>query len=125
MKKKANIAFFTAFLCFLCFIFGVTIGRRTSFAEVLLNNNEIVAATLEPNQLNSSTDLETIGKIDINTASVILLQSLPNIGETLAERIVEYREDNGPYHIVEDLLNVKGIGQSRLDEIRQYITVGG
>ena len=125
MKKKANIAFFTAFLCFVCLVLGVVIGRRTSSTEVLLNNNEIVAATLEPNQLNSSTDLETIGKIDINTASVILLQSLPNIGETLAKRIVEYREDNGPYLVFEDLLNVKGIGQSRLDEIRQYITVGG
>jgi comEA protein len=62
------------------------------------------------------------GKLDINLASVEELQMLPGIGETLAQRIVDYRVNNGNYTKIEDLLNVKGIGTSTLDAIKNYIT---
>ncbi len=63
-------------------------------------------------------------KININTASVELLDTLPGIGQTVAAKIVEYREQNGPFTRVEDLLKIPGIGPSTLEGIRGLITVG-
>jgi competence protein ComEA len=64
------------------------------------------------------------GRIDINLADATLLESLPGIGGTLAQRIITYRETQGPYGSVEEILAVKGVGPSTLEEIRERITVG-
>ena len=61
--------------------------------------------------------------ININTASESLLCEITGIGEVKAQSIIEYREKNGPFTCVEDLLKVKGIGEATLEKIRQYITV--
>lgn len=63
-------------------------------------------------------------KININTASADDLASLPGIGPSYAQRIVEYREKNGPFHKVEDLLNVRGIGEKTFERIRDRLTLG-
>jgi len=63
-------------------------------------------------------------KIDLNRAEAWLLQSLPGIGEGRARTIIEYREKNGLYRSVDDLLKVEGFGKSTLDKIRDYITIG-
>jgi competence protein ComEA len=62
-------------------------------------------------------------RIDINRAEAWLLDALPGIGETLAQRIVDYRLENGPFRSINDLLNVKGIGTSTIDKIADLITV--
>jgi competence protein ComEA len=62
-------------------------------------------------------------KIDINRAEPWLLEALPGIGEVLAQRIVDYRSENGPFRTIEDLLKVSGISQGTLDKIKDYITV--
>jgi competence protein ComEA len=64
-------------------------------------------------------------KVNLNTASADELQTLPGIGPSYAQRIVEYRDKNGPFKKVEDLLNVRGIGEKTFDRIRDRITVGG
>ena len=64
-------------------------------------------------------------KIDINRAESWLLEALPGIGEVLAQRIVDYRSENGPFRITEDLLKVNGIGDATLEQIKDYITVSG
>lgn len=61
--------------------------------------------------------------VDINSADVQELIELPGIGEKLAERILEYRAANGSFSNVDELLNVSGIGQQKLDAIRDLITV--
>lgn len=62
-------------------------------------------------------------KIDINRAEPWLLEALPGIGETRAQAIVDYRSKNGPFKRIEDLLNVKGIGQGTFEKTKDCITV--
>lgn len=62
--------------------------------------------------------------VDINTASVEELDKLPGIGLTIAQRIIDYRTENGPFSSIEDILNVPGIGSATFDEIQNLITVG-
>ncbi len=63
------------------------------------------------------------GLIDVNTASADELEALPGIGPTLAAAIVDERERNGPFDSVDDLNRVPGIGDGRLGQIRDLVTV--
>lgn len=62
-------------------------------------------------------------KIDINRAELWLLKSLPGIGETLAQRIVDYRQQNGSFHNTNELVKVAGIGTATYQQIEHLITV--
>ena len=62
--------------------------------------------------------------VDVNTAGVEELMTVPGIGASLAQRIVEFREKNGPYASVEDLLKVQGIGEKSLARFRDRLTAG-
>jgi competence protein ComEA len=64
------------------------------------------------------------GKININTASSAELESLPRIGPKVAQRIIDYRTQNGPFKKVEDLLKVQGIGEKIFNQLKDQITVG-
>ncbi len=64
------------------------------------------------------------GPIDVNTATLDQLETLPGIGPTLAGAIVQERERNGPFHTVDDLNRVPGIGDGRLSQLRDLVTVG-
>ena len=67
---------------------------------------------------------EVAGPIDINTADAAALQTLPGIGKTKAEAIIAHREANGLFATVDDLQNVKGIGEKTLEKLKEQITVG-
>lgn len=62
-------------------------------------------------------------KVNINTATLEELDNLPGIGPSLAERIIEYREENGKFNSIEDIQNVKGIGESKYNDIKEKIIV--
>lgn len=61
------------------------------------------------------------GTVSLNTASVSDLEGLPGVGPVLAERIVSFREHNGPFSVVEDLLEVPGIGEAKLAALRDLV----
>ncbi len=61
--------------------------------------------------------------IDVNKATAEDLQKIPGIGEALARRIIEFRQEHGPFEKVDDLLNVRGIGTASLDKMRPYLVV--
>lgn len=62
-------------------------------------------------------------KVNINTASQNELDSLPGIGPALAQRIIDYRNENGNFNAIEDIQQVKGIGDSKFEEIKDKIVV--
>ena len=64
------------------------------------------------------------GSLDLNTASASDLDSLPGIGQSFADRIIEYRTTNGPFTSVEDLQKVKGIGAALFAKIAPLVSVG-
>jgi competence protein ComEA len=61
--------------------------------------------------------------VNINTASLEELDSLPGIGPTTAQKIIDYREANGPFPVIEDIQNVSGIGPATFENIKDLITV--
>ncbi|KJS28358.1 MAG: hypothetical protein VR64_25000 [Desulfatitalea sp. BRH_c12] len=63
------------------------------------------------------------GKVNINTATVEQLMTLDGVGRGYADRIVEHREQNGPFKTPDDILQVKGIGQKTLDANKDRIVV--
>lgn len=65
----------------------------------------------------------TAERIDLNSATAQEFESLPGIGEVLAQRIVDYRETNGGFHTTEELLDIKGIGEKTYAKIADYVEV--
>ncbi len=59
----------------------------------------------------------------MNTATATELEALPGIGEVISQAIVDYRTQNGPFSSVENLLDVSGIGDATLENIRDLVTV--
>jgi competence protein ComEA len=62
------------------------------------------------------------GKVNINTADSAALDSLPGIGPALAQRIIDYRQEHGPFARLEDLMEVSGIGPGTFEKLRDLIT---
>ena len=87
-------------------------GRKISVDEIGITENTAVSAA------------DVIGKIDINTAETEELMLLPLVGEGRAEDIIEYREENGDFSRIEDIMQVSGIGEKTFEEIKEQITVG-
>lgn len=66
-----------------------------------------------------------VSPLDLNTATAEELDTLPGIGEELARRIVEYREENGPFGSVEEIMAVSGIGEKKFADLEGRIIVNG
>ena len=65
------------------------------------------------------------GAVNVNTASSEQLQLLPGVGPALAERIIAFRDANGPFEKVDELVAVRGIGEKSLAKLRPYIVTTG
>jgi competence protein ComEA len=61
--------------------------------------------------------------IDLNTADSTALESVPGIGKSLSQRILAFRDKNGPFQSVDDLLKVQGVGEKSIQKLRPYLTV--
>jgi len=72
----------------------------------------------------SSAKTATTAVVNINTASATEIATLPGIGAKMAARIVEYRQKNGPFKKVEELMNVQGIGEKNFLKLKPQLAVG-
>lgn len=118
--KKAGLLLILVTILMIGLMAGVFIGRR--MGSVTVSVNEMRNA--DPS-VPSATNANVTGKININTANLQQLSMLPGIGDTIAQRIIDYRDLNGNYQTIDELMFVDGIGEKRLEEITPYITTGG
>ena len=106
-----------------------TVADALDKVELLQNAD---TSTLNPNAILKDADVISISyqkeenespKVSINTASVAELQTLDGIGPSLAERIVQFRQEEGFFQTIEDLMNVKGIGQSKFLRLKEQVSL--
>ncbi len=83
----------------------------------------VVAPRSGGNDIILDTATTNDGIININTADAIALESLPGVGPSTAEKILEYREANGSFATIEDIMQVPGIGEGKFAEMQSFITV--
>jgi competence protein ComEA len=96
----------------------VTKGMALSVIAALLVV-PLLARQAQPPQAGKTA----VDKININSATLDDLQKLPRIGPKVAQRILDFRKQNGPFKRVEDLMKVKGIGEKTFTQLKEQITV--
>lgn len=96
------------------------------FNDACINKNNIVnyQESKDNSKSNDTSSLDVVsGPISINSATKEELQSLSGVGESKAVAIIKYREENGPFNSLEDIMNVSGIGNSLFEKIKDNITL--
>jgi competence protein ComEA len=97
---------------------GSGVSSKSGTLELPSSGIILPTAVSESSSSNSNVDL-----VNVNTASLEELNALPGIGPTIAQKIIEYREANGPFTTIEDIMNVSGIGPSTFEDLKDLITV--
>ena len=101
---------------------GLYLGRNPGGGSVIVSvpvQTQATSAVPEPTLSSAAVP------VNINTADIAELAGLPGIGDVLARRIVDYRNAHGSFTAVEQLTNVEGIGEGKLEAILEQITIGG
>jgi len=73
----------------------------------------------------ATSSADASGVINVNSATAEQIAFLPRVGIKLAERVVEYRKSNGPFKKIEDLMEVKGVGEKLFVALKAHLTVSG
>ena len=91
----------------------VATGLALAMAALLVSGTAMAAGKPAPT-----------AKVNINTASIEQLTTLPGVGPKLAARIVEYRQKSGTFRSTQELINVKGVGEKSFAKIEPWLSVG-
>lgn len=124
--KKAGIYLILITLIFCAFSGGFFLGKSLNPTTISVSSIPTVTSSTAAEAPSEPSQEPAVNyPLDINTATTEDFSTLPGIGETIAQRIVAYRNENGPFEDYTDLLLVKGIGEKTLQSILQYISIGG
>lgn len=115
LTKKAKILLLILLFCVLAFA-GALIERFEGDAFIM-------ETTTSEDDLAYISEAEEVvdGKININSASAVELDKLEGIGAALVERIIEFREENGPFVTIEEITKVSGISDKKFENIKDFI----
>ena len=124
-EKKYNLLI--PIICAVIFVFfmGYYIGRRSKIPVITFvpSETERVETSYSTTERSMPSEEAEDGLINLNTADFLELKSLPGIGDSLAQRIIDYREGHGGFHSVLELMDIEGIGQKKFDAIKDLVTV--
>lgn len=98
--------------------------ERKSTALELKKTEDLEKYTVQKNSPENNEEPMVVveaTRVNINTAGITELQKLKGIGQTYAQRIIDYRTENGEFKTIDELIKVKGIGKKRLDDIRAFV----
>lgn len=128
--KNGRIRWLVLLTCvFAAFVLGLlagkALGRTPLQIHVLASSPTAGGAPVNAQADPNKTQAEEKQVLNLNTATFEQLQNLPGVGAVLAERILAYREINGPFLSIADLANVPGIGVEALEAIWDHVTIGG
>lgn len=126
MKKDNAFLLVGLTILFVGFILGMIVGRSIVKDPVVIQVPEssppiTFPPETDPYPATAESTGQTDGRININTASVEVLDTLPGIGPTIAVRIVEYRQEHGPFQKIVELTLVEGIGTAKLNQIYNLV----
>ncbi len=122
MNMRGKIAKTEWILLLMGAVFLILVG--TLYLRAVASAEGVGYTVSTRRQTHEQVTPEPMAPVDINRADSLQLQTLDGIGPALAERIIAYREENGPFAAVEDLLQVSGIGESTLENLKDRVTVG-
>ena len=99
------------------------ISRRSTLAWVLVLCLGLALNPVSLSAKDNDANKASTEKINLNTATEEQLQSLPGIGPSSAKNILEYRNKAGKFNRIEEIINVKGIGEKKFQKIKDRLTV--
>jgi competence protein ComEA len=107
--------------------FTVEADQNTINLSKIMKDQDVVyipsKAEMYPRVDETTEDSQNLGVININTATKEVLETLPGIGPSTAQSIIDYRENIGLFETIEDIMNVSGIGESTFNDIKDSIKV--
>ena len=126
MKIKLSVILPVITALFAGLTLGLFLGRNPAGGSVTVSVPARLASAAAPEETQTEPYAQAASlPVNINTADAAELAALPGIGKVLAQRILDYRRVHGDFSAVEQLTNVEGIGEGKLETILELITIGG
>lgn len=104
-------------------IYVPTLDETAEQVQAIISSPSVRTEGIELDLADDTAVTTNGGIVNINTADVAQLDTLPGIGPSTAEKIVEYRNSNGPFATIDEIMSVSGIGPAKFEQIQAFITV--